>query len=96
VIDIANELMDYSVNVQVHDPLADPEEAIREYGIELLSKARLEPAEAVVLAVPHREYLAQGWQGIIPLLRDGAGVVIDVKAVLPRSECPESITLWRL
>lgn len=96
VIDIAKELMDYSVKVQVHDPLADPEEAKEEYGIELLSEARLEPAEAVVLAVPHREYLAQGWAGIIPLLRDGAGVVIDVKAVLPRSECPESITLWRL
>ncbi len=96
VIDIANELMDYSVKVQVHDPLADPDEAKKEYGIEMLSEARLEPAEAVVLAVPHREYLAQGWAGIIPLLKDGAGVVIDVKAVLPRSECPETITLWRL
>ncbi|MFH0343178.1 MAG: hypothetical protein ACHBNF_13850 [Chromatiales bacterium] len=56
----------------------------------------LEPAEAVVLAIPHREYLAQGWAGIIPLLRGGAGVVIDVKAVLPRSECPAGITLRRL
>ncbi|MGH8507647.1 MAG: nucleotide sugar dehydrogenase [Gammaproteobacteria bacterium] len=96
VIDIAKELMDYSVKVQVYDPLADPEEAKEEYGIELLSEGRLEPAEAVVLAVPHREYLARGWAGITPLLRGGAGVVIDVKAVLPRSECPEGISLWRL
>ncbi|MCI0662015.1 MAG: nucleotide sugar dehydrogenase, partial [Acidobacteria bacterium] len=93
VVDIVNELTDLSIDVQVHDPLACPQEA-KEYGIEL--KAHLEPADAVVLAVAHREYIDRGWAGIIPLLRNGAGLVIDVKAVLPRSECPEGVTLWRL
>ena len=31
--------------VQVHDPMASPEEALREYGVRLLPRERLEPAE---------------------------------------------------
>ncbi|MGQ0594869.1 MAG: UDP binding domain-containing protein, partial [Gammaproteobacteria bacterium] len=96
VIDIVTELRDYAVHVQVTDPLADPAEARREYGIDLLPDEALAPADAVVLAVPHRGYVTKGWQAVVPLLRDGGGVVVDVKARLPREHCPPGVRLWRL
>ena len=83
------------IAVQVHDPMADPAHARREYGIELVKLEALQPADAVVLAVAHDAYKA-GWPLIVPLLRDGKGVVLDVKARLDRSRVPAGIALWRL
>ena len=95
VADIVRELSASGIAVQVHDPLADPAHARREYGIELSALESLQPADAVVLAVAHDAYKA-GWPLIVPLLRDGKGVVIDVKARLDRSRIPAGIALWRL
>jgi UDP-N-acetyl-D-glucosamine/UDP-N-acetyl-D-galactosamine dehydrogenase len=96
VIDIVTELRDYAVNVQVTDPLADRSEAREACGIDLLPEEALAPADAVVFAVPHHDYVAKGWQAVVPLLRDGRGVVVDVKAKLPREHCPPGVRLWRL
>ena len=96
VTDILDELGDYGVQVQVHDPLVDPEEAEAEYGIHLKPLATLTDAHAVVLAVPHTAFLHGGWTLIGNLLIDGAGVVADVKGALPRERVPGGITLWRL
>jgi UDP-N-acetyl-D-galactosamine dehydrogenase len=95
VVDIVHELSASGIAVQVHDPLADPGHARREYGIELVKLEALSPADAVVLAVAHDAYKA-GWALIAPLLRDGKGVVVDVKARLDRSRIPAGIALWRL
>ena len=96
VVDILAELEDYGVEVQVHDPLAEPEELREEYGIESTEKSALKKADAVVLAVSHREYLDGGWDYICDLLKDGRGVVFDVKAVLDRETIPDGVTLKRL
>jgi UDP-N-acetyl-D-galactosamine dehydrogenase len=95
VVDIVRELSASGIAVQVHDPMADPAHARREYGIELVKLEALQPADAVVLAVAHDAYKA-GWPLIVPLLRDGKGVVVDVKARLDRSRIPAGIALWRL
>jgi UDP-N-acetyl-D-galactosamine dehydrogenase len=96
VIDIMHELSSYGIKVQVHDPMADPEEAHEEYGIALIPEEKLEPADAVVFAVPHKGVLSRGWQGIVSLLKNGQGVVVDVKGALPREQVPQGVTLWRL
>jgi UDP-N-acetyl-D-galactosamine dehydrogenase len=96
VTDILHELLEYGMNVQVHDPLADPAEALDEYRIHLTAEQDLRPADAVVLAVPHRQYLEQGWALLSRLLQDSRGVVADVKGVLPRETRPDGISLWRL
>lgn len=95
VVDIVRELSASGIAVQVHDPMADPAHARREYGIELAALEALQPADAVVLAVAHDAYKA-GWPLIVPLLRDGKGVVVDVKGRLDRSRIPAGIALWRL
>lgn len=96
VIDVIRELDDYGINVQVHDPHADSDEAKQEYGLRLSEFDAMEPAQAVVLAVPHQEYLEQGWKLITDILDGGVGAVLDVKAKLPRDAIPEGIIHWRL
>lgn len=96
VVDIIRELQDYRCEVHVHDPLADADEARREYGITLTNSAELTPAHAVILAVPHQEYLDLGLDAVMPLLAKG-GVVLDVKSALDRERAAElGLRLWRL
>jgi UDP-N-acetyl-D-galactosamine dehydrogenase len=93
-IDIVRELQSFGVNVQVHDPLADPAEALQQYGLVL--QAEPTPADAVILAVAHDCYRAAGWPLITSLLEHGRGVVLDVKSALDPLERPAGIELWRL
>ncbi len=85
VTDIVDELRTYRTVVDVHDPWADPDEARREYGIDLLDSPATASYDAVVLAVGHREYRQLGAAGIRAYCREGA-VLYDVKSVLARTE----------
>jgi UDP-N-acetyl-D-galactosamine dehydrogenase len=96
VADIVRELQSSGVEVQVHDPMAQPDDAEREYGIALMSESALLPSDAVILAVPHASYVARGWPMISRLLKNGRGLVMDVKAKLDRATQPETVDLWRL
>ncbi|HKA76272.1 MAG TPA: nucleotide sugar dehydrogenase [Pseudolabrys sp.] len=96
VIDIARELQRVGVGVQIADPIASSEETAHEYGIKLTPLEALQPADAVILAVAHKDYLAGGWPLVAKLLKDRRGIVLDVKAKLDREQKPEGIELWRL
>jgi UDP-N-acetyl-D-galactosamine dehydrogenase len=95
VIDVVRELQRAGVGVQLTDPLASSDEAVQEYGISLTPIASLRPADAVVFAVAHKEYVAGGWPLIAKLLKDGEGIVLDIKAKLDRDKKPKGIDLWR-
>jgi len=94
VVDIIREFQSFGLDVQVHDPFADPAAALEEYGITL--QQDLKPADAVVLAVAHDPYRALGWPLITRLLRNGRGLVMDVKGVLDLQAKPAEIDVWRL
>jgi UDP-N-acetyl-D-galactosamine dehydrogenase len=96
VADIVKELETAGVAVQVHDPMASPDDARHEYGITLVAREALKPADAVILAVAHDEYVQGGWPLVSSLLRSGEGAVFDVRSVLDRGVKPETIELWRL
>ena len=96
VADVVQELKASGVAVQVHDPLALPDETRHEYGIELTPMDKLKPADAVILAVAHEPYRREGWALVVRLLRGGAGLVFDVRGMLERATKPEGIELWRL
>jgi UDP-N-acetyl-D-galactosamine dehydrogenase len=95
-IDLALELASFGLTVQACDPLADGAAVADHYGLALTPVDRIEPAHAVILAVTHAPYLAGGWPLIQSLLTGGEGLVMDVKAVLPRAQKPPGIDLWRL
>jgi len=96
VIDIVRELTRFGIRVQVHDPLALADETKNEYGLSLTAVDALTPADAVILAVAHNDYVSQGWPLMRQLLKGGQGTVIDVKSRLDRAQKPEGIELWRL
>jgi UDP-N-acetyl-D-galactosamine dehydrogenase len=96
VIDIVTALKSYSLDVQVHDPLAHAAEAEHEYGIKLTPFEQLKPANAVILAVSHDQFKSDPWKLVTGLLECGEGVVADVRNLLPRDEVPPGISLWRL
>jgi UDP-N-acetyl-D-galactosamine dehydrogenase len=94
VVDIIREFQSFGMTVQVHDPLVDPVSAFKEYGIIL--KEDLAVADAVVLAVAHDLYRTSGWPLITRCLKDGRGLVVDVKGALNPLERPPGIEVWRL
>jgi UDP-N-acetyl-D-galactosamine dehydrogenase len=96
VADVIRELEEYGCSVAVHDPIASADEAELEYGVSLRSLESLEPADALVFAVPHREFLASSAQLLERLLRPG-GLAVDVKGVLDRDATRDAgYQLWRL
>jgi UDP-N-acetyl-D-glucosamine/UDP-N-acetyl-D-galactosamine dehydrogenase len=96
VADIVEELRSFGLPVQVHDPLADPHEVKRDYGIELVAMHTLQPADAVIFAVAHEPFVRGGWGLLTRLLKGGAGIVFDVKSQLDRTQRPSCVELWRL
>ncbi|NLS67607.1 MULTISPECIES: nucleotide sugar dehydrogenase [Bradyrhizobium] len=96
VIDVVRELQSFGVTVQVADPLADPHAIEMEYGVTLRDVEALDPADALIVAVAHDEYVEGGWRLMQRLLRNGEGLVFDVKMKLDRSSKPAAIELWRL
>jgi UDP-N-acetyl-D-galactosamine dehydrogenase len=96
VAHVIRELASYDFTVQVHDAFADAHEAQKEYGVTLLPMERLQPAQAVVLAVPHRPYVEGGWALIRKLLAPGPVVVADVRGVLDSAGAPAQCVYWRL
>lgn len=96
VIDFVNGLQIRGAEVQVHDPIADPAHTENDLRVTLKERDSLEPADAVVLCVPHEEYLAGGWGAIQALLKNRTGLVGDLKSMLPVDSRPDEISLWRL
>jgi UDP-N-acetyl-D-galactosamine dehydrogenase len=96
VIDIVRELERFGMRVQAADPFALVADAQHEYGVTVTPLESLRPADAVVFAVAHEDYVRGGWPLMMRLLKTGRGTVIDVKSKLDRAGKPEGIDLWRL
>jgi UDP-N-acetyl-D-galactosamine dehydrogenase len=78
-------LADYGIQTDVHDPLADPAEARREYGLDLVAQPRTGEYDGVVLAVAHQPFRELGAERIRALGKP-LHVLYDLKYVLTREE----------
>ncbi|MDW5615074.1 nucleotide sugar dehydrogenase [Mycolicibacterium sp. D5.8-2] len=96
VADVIAELTSYGVEVFAHDPWADPEEALDQYGVRLFEWDALPRADAIVAAVSHREFVSMPLDDIQQKLVRG-GCFIDVKASFDEKVLAEAgIRVWRL
>ncbi len=95
VADLVRTLKASGANVTVCDPVADKELARHEHGVEIVTLNDLKPAEAVIYAVAHREFIDGGWTTVTKALGGDSGIVLDLKAALDRKTRPAGITLWR-
>ncbi|MCE5149347.1 nucleotide sugar dehydrogenase [Staphylococcus simulans] len=94
VIDIVRELEDYGLKINVNDVEADNETAKALYDIDLVSKENLPETDALIFAVPHRDYL-ENKSEYLDLLSDN-GVVFDIKGIIQEDELKENQSIWRL
>lgn len=90
VIDIINYLKEYNISVDVYDPIASRESALKLYNIEMISNLKTSNYDAIVLAVPHSLVVNDQIEIIKDSLKQG-GVFFDVKASLKISESDERL-----
>lgn len=81
VIDIYKALKEYTDNITIYDPWANPEKVKEEYGTEITNTLNDNGFDAIILAVSHKEFLKLD---IKSLVKKG-GVVYDVKGFLDRN-----------
>ena len=81
VIDVISELESFNVKVDVVDPMAQPDEVLREYGIDLCKKPEKGVYHAVVVAVNHDEYAHLTEEELSLFMEGGNGVLVDLKGI---------------
>ena len=87
IIDIYNELQDYSITPLIHDPVADKKEALEEYGLTFNSLDEMKDLDVVIFAVKHDEFANITNDDIEDMFKDGNNenkVLVDIKGVLDR------------
>jgi UDP-N-acetyl-D-glucosamine/UDP-N-acetyl-D-galactosamine dehydrogenase len=96
VMDIINELNAYNVNLQVHDPLADRNEATHEYGVDLCEWSDLTELDAIIIATAHNQYKTLAVADYQAKLKS-PGMVFDIKGVVDRGAANAAdLKVWRL
>ena len=90
--DIYHELRAFGISPIVHDPLADAEECMHEYGISLAAWQDIRDLDGIVCAVRHDFYKTQP---LAERLRTG-GVLIDVKSAIDPKTLPAYVNYWSL
>ena len=85
VVDVVRELQDYGIQVDVHDPWTNADEARHEYGLDLVETPQDGGYDGIVLAVAHDQFKALGANAM-----RGFGkadhVIYDLKNVLDTQE----------
>jgi UDP-N-acetyl-D-galactosamine dehydrogenase len=79
VIDVVSELKSFQVNVDLVDPHASSDEMLHEYKVPLTQIAS--DYDAVIVAVSHQEYLKLDESYFKSILKDGKGVLVDIKGL---------------
>ena len=96
VIDVVREIESFGAQVHVHDPVADPAEAEREYGVALTPWKDLPRASAIVSAVAHRAFGQYSADDLSSKLVPG-GVYVDVKCQADVAALnARGVRVWRL
>jgi UDP-N-acetyl-D-galactosamine dehydrogenase len=95
VVDIVRELREFGIEPLLHDPLITAAEAAREYGVRIKPWEELSGLDALVVAVPHREFLGRPVEELLRPLRQG-GVLIDLKSAVDVSTARPDVNYWSL
>lgn len=84
IVDLVQALGEWQLEVSVTDPAADAHELAEEYGLDLVQPEQ-GAYDAMILAVPHRQFIEAGPAALRAHLRHG-GVFFDLKAVFDGSD----------
>lgn len=97
VPDIVAELAEYGMKPLINDPLTTDTACRAEYGFGLDAPEDLDELDALIISVPHEEYLQCSWNSYVRRLKcGGARIVIDVKGAFYPHRFDERVTYWSL
>ena len=94
VVDVVRELMKFGVNVQIHDPHANPNEVAHEYGISLIEEIG-QQYDAIVVAVAHESFKSLDLDKFREISCEKL-MLFDLKGIYNRTELREGELIWRL
>ena len=80
VVDICHTLQEYTDNITIYDPWADPAQVKHEYGLDIVTEIPDGKYDAVILAVAHEAFRSVDVKNLL----SENGVVYDVKGFLDR------------
>lgn len=83
VMDIIVELKNYHAQIDIYDPWVEAKEALREYGISLITTLNKDYYDSIIVAVAHQQFAELGAEGIRTLGKPGS-ILYDVKHLLPK------------
>jgi len=95
VVDIVEGLKSYGMNITIFDPVAEKEEAKREYGLEILNKLEnIEKVDVIIGAVKHKEFKSLLIEN---LYKENQGkILLDLKGILNKKEVENKYKYWRM
>jgi UDP-N-acetyl-D-galactosamine dehydrogenase len=84
IVDVIEELANFGVTTEIHDPWANPEVVRKEYGLNLMKPNDFgkKSFDAIILAVPHNEFIGLDFRS----MRNEHSVLYDLKGILPPEE----------
>ncbi len=85
VVDIVDELKEYSVNVDVYDPWVDISEAQNAYDITPIENPQQNTYDGIIIAVAHQQFVEMGAQALRALGKP-EHVLYDLKYILKQEE----------
>lgn len=91
VIDVIQALKNQGHDVDTHDIHASPEAVKSEYDLELSKDLQKNNYDAIVLAVGHKEYLDMPANEIEQYLKEGSGLIYDIKSVWRQHKFSDAI-----
>ena len=94
VVDMARELMDFSVHIHLTDPHASPNELAQEYKMTLVDKIS-DDYDAVIVAVAHEEYRQMKTEQFLEMMGPDP-ILFDLKALYDYPPADSQLTYWRL
>jgi UDP-N-acetyl-D-glucosamine/UDP-N-acetyl-D-galactosamine dehydrogenase len=82
IIDIYNELVDFGLEVDVHDPWASPKQVQEEFGITLVEDPAARKYDGIIVAVAHDQFRTLP---VSEYKKTSASVIFDIKSIYERS-----------
>ena len=100
VEDIIKRLNEYGIKPLVVDPWSEPQDAKREYNVDLTELKDIKDADCIIFAVAHNQFKEMSVEDVDKLFVDcpaNEKVLIDVKGIFDRKEIEnKGYTYWRL
>ena len=90
VVEIIEELTNCHAQVDVYDPWADPSQALEFFEITLKSHIKEDYYDAILLTVPHKEFIKMGESSMRKFLNK-KGIIFDLKGMLPSHKVDERL-----